>query len=257
MAQSDLKTRSQNIIRDSIPEKDFLERGVCFRARSAGALIDTLIIHSAYVEKRVISPPEANSLTDFSEEAARSLAQQWLSEKEKLAALNDTQIAPDLIAKAETLEFQALHTLIRARRGPAGLTTFNPQALKDILQFYGVSAHFAIGREGSVYEFVAPELLAFHSGKSKMPRPEDCREGVNAFSIGVELLGTEDSGFTPEQYSALAKLTRDLIRKFQLRNFYGHSDIAPGRKSDPQNFDWVSFQSLTGLEMSKHFWPQG
>ena len=86
-----------------------------------------------------------------------------------------------------------------------------------------------------------------------MPAADDRREKVNAFSIGVELIGAEDLPITDAQYASLAALSAVLKSHFPISNVYGHSHIAPDRKTDPWNFDWKRFRgSLEGvLDLSK------
>ena len=102
-----------------------------------------------------------------------------------------------------------------------------------------VSAHFLIRREGSLAQFVACEMRAWHAGKSTWRGREDC----NDFSIGVELEGTDDLPYTDTQYVTLAALTRALRRRYRIRDIAGHADIAPGRKTDPgPAFDWGRYR---------------
>jgi AmpD protein len=72
------------------------------------------------------------------------------------------------------------------------------------------------------------------------------REAVNDFSIGIELEGCDENSFTEIQYDVLDELTRTLvrdIRSLSIDNIYGHSDIAPGRKTDPgPGFDWERYR---------------
>ncbi len=96
-----------------------------------------------------------------------------------------------------------------------------------------VSAHFLISRRGKTAQLVEPEKRAWHAGVSRMPFPDDSRENVNHFSIGIELLGSPTGKFTDSQYAALGKLLRVLGKLFPLRNLVGHDVIAPGRKVDP------------------------
>lgn len=108
-----------------------------------------------------------------------------------------------------------------------------------------VSAHFLIDREGALTQFVPTHLRAWHAGESRLRG----RERVNDFSVGIELEGTEDSSFTSPQYDALIQLTRALMVAYpEIRkdNLVGHSDVAPGRKTDPGAcFDWDRY--LRGL----------
>lgn len=104
---------------------------------------------------------------------------------------------------------------------------------------YGVSAHYLIARGGTAYRLVADQNIAWHAGASTMP---DGRTGVNAFSIGVEMVNTLDGKFTAAQYSALNSLVSSLKKQYPIKYILGHSDIAPGRKTDPWNIDWSKVQ---------------
>jgi AmpD protein len=118
-------------------------------------------------------------------------------------------------------------------------------ACHSILDTCEVSAHYLISREGEVWRLVDEAKRAWHAGVSKMPLPDDSREGVNHFSIGIELIATEESGFTPEQYESLALLIFDISSRQPIRNVLGHEHIAPGRKVDPgPNFDWPRLRAL-------------
>ena len=102
-----------------------------------------------------------------------------------------------------------------------------------------VSAHYFIRRGGELVCFVPPERRAWHAGVSCF----DGREGCNDFSIGIELEGTDTLAYTDAQYRQLAAVTDLLITIYPAiaANITGHSDIAPGRKTDPGiGFDWVA-----------------
>jgi N-acetyl-anhydromuramoyl-L-alanine amidase len=118
-----------------------------------------------------------------------------------------------------------------------------------------VSAHFLIRRNGELVQFVSTLARAWHAGVSKFVNEQgEARERCNDFSIGVELEGDEDHAFTSRQYRQLASLTRALSRHHELRYLAGHSDIAPGRKSDPgPHFDWVRFiRSVEKTGLQRH-----
>lgn len=98
-----------------------------------------------------------------------------------------------------------------------------------------VSSHYLIRRDGEVVTFVPPQHRAWHAGVSSWRGRERC----NDYSIGVELEGTDRGAFTRAQYAALAALLARLRRRFPLRDVAAHSDVAPGRKTDPgARFDW-------------------
>ncbi len=66
----------------------------------------------------------------------------------------------------------------------------------------------------------------------------DGRKDVNNFSIGIEIMNTEETNYTKAQYEAVNTLVATLKKKYAIKNIVGHADIAPDRKSDPWNFDW-------------------
>ena len=98
-----------------------------------------------------------------------------------------------------------------------------------------VSAHFFIRRDGELIQFVPCNRRAWHAGVSNWRGWERC----NDFSIGIELEGTDDSAFTEVQYETLRALIEALKARYGIADIVGHSDIAPGRKTDPgPYFDW-------------------
>jgi AmpD protein len=108
-----------------------------------------------------------------------------------------------------------------------------------------VSSHYLVRRDGEVIQFVAPEKRAWHAGVSSWRGRERC----NDFSIGIELEGAEDDVFTPAQYQSLVSVIRKLQQQFPLRDIAAHSEVAPGRKTDPgPGFDWPRF--FTSLSRS-------
>jgi N-acetyl-anhydromuramoyl-L-alanine amidase len=101
-----------------------------------------------------------------------------------------------------------------------------------------VSAHFLIYRDGALVQFVPLERRAWHAGASRWRGRERC----NDFSVGIELEGVDDGRFAGAQYASLAALSRKLQAVLPLRDIAAHSDVAPGRKSDPgAQFDWARF----------------
>ena len=112
-----------------------------------------------------------------------------------------------------------------------------------------VSAHFVIYRGGRVIQFVSTDMRAWHAGVSSFKG----RDGCNDFSIGIEMEGTDDTPYSDEQYASLTRLTMTLQQhypKISVTNITGHSDIAPGRKTDPgPAFDWSRY--LSSLTESK------
>ena len=105
-----------------------------------------------------------------------------------------------------------------------------------------VSAHLLIDRRGTSTQFVPFESRAWHAGASSFCGRDNC----NDFSIGIELEGTDAAAYTDAQYVCLAEVTRALLDAYPLLKpdrICGHSDIAPGRKTDPGTaFDWLRYR---------------
>lgn len=104
-----------------------------------------------------------------------------------------------------------------------------------------VSSHFFIRRSGELIQFVPCVLRAWHAGVSNWRGQERC----NDFAVGIELEGSDFVPFRDAQYAELARLTRELRAQYPVADIVGHSDIAPGRKTDPGPFfDWTRYRSL-------------
>lgn len=107
-----------------------------------------------------------------------------------------------------------------------------------------VSSHFLIRRDGALLQYVACDQRAWHAGVSVFQGRRLC----NDFSIGIELEGTDLLPFEQIQYESLAALVAALIEAYPIRFMVGHSDIAPGRKTDPGSFfDWQALRRASGL----------
>lgn len=109
-----------------------------------------------------------------------------------------------------------------------------------------VSAHLLIRRDGECVQYVPFDQRAWHAGVSVYQGRERC----NDYSIGIELEGTERVPYTDSQYLQLAAVIRLLLDTYpslSRQHITGHSDIAPGRKTDPGAvFDWQRLSSLLG-----------
>lgn len=98
-----------------------------------------------------------------------------------------------------------------------------------------VSAHFYVRRDGRVIQFVACDKRAWHAGQSCWSGQDNC----NDFSVGIELEGCDEQPFTEAQYVALDALIDALRERYPIAALAGHSDVAPGRKTDPgPHFAW-------------------
>ncbi|WP_417763681.1 1,6-anhydro-N-acetylmuramyl-L-alanine amidase AmpD [Shewanella sp.] len=111
------------------------------------------------------------------------------------------------------------------------------------LEGLAVSAHFLIKRTGEVLQFVSCDERAWHAGVSNFQGRSNC----NDFAVGIELEGTDTSGYTDIQYTQLTALTKALQQQYPLitqQRIVGHSDIAPVRKTDPgEGFDWQRYSA--------------
>ena len=104
-----------------------------------------------------------------------------------------------------------------------------------------VSAHFLVRRDGALVQFVPCGMRAWHAGASRWQGRKRC----NDFSVGIELEGTDTLPYSGAQYAILARLLKALYRRYRIRHVVGHSDIAPGRKTDPgPAFDWSRLARL-------------
>lgn len=102
-----------------------------------------------------------------------------------------------------------------------------------------VSSHFFITRDGKVFQFVSCNDRAWHAGVSSLMGRDNC----NDYSVGIELEGSESEPFQKEQYAALLALLKALSRRYAIEAIVAHSDVAPGRKTDPgPYFDWQYLQ---------------
>lgn len=178
-----------------------------------------------------------------------------MMEKEKISEVTPPVPTPET-SKEETINSDSLSIQPRILRfgfrvppAPRSIDTivlhssYNAQGgdpysvEKTIAEYeqYGVGAHYLIDRSGTVYRLIEEGNIAYHAGSSKMP---DGRKNVNDFSIGIEMIATEESGYTEKQYRAVNTLMADIKSRHKIKSVVGHGDIAPSRKTDPWKFDW-------------------
>lgn len=107
-----------------------------------------------------------------------------------------------------------------------------------------VSAHLLIRRGGELLQFVSFDERAWHAGQSNFQGRDNC----NDFSIGIELEGADDDAYEDAQYTVLSAVTTALLGHYpglSAARIVGHSDISPGRKTDPgPAFDWRRYRLL-------------
>ena len=120
------------------------------------------------------------------------------------------------------------------------LGRLDPQAHPYFQEIAGlrVSSHFLIRRDGELVQYVPTELRAWHAGASTYKGREKC----NDFSVGIELEGADDVPFAEPQYETLEKLLGALDDRYGALDVTGHSDIAPGRKTDPG--PWLEWERV-------------
>lgn len=106
------------------------------------------------------------------------------------------------------------------------------------------SSHLLIRRDGELVQYVSFQRRAWHAGVSTYQGRERC----NDFSIGIELEGTDDQAYEAVQYQRLAMAIISLCNCYpslSVQRIVGHSDVAPGRKTDPGDaFDWVRLHAM-------------
>jgi AmpD protein len=112
-----------------------------------------------------------------------------------------------------------------------------------------VSAHLLVRRDGTAVQYVPLNRRAWHAGPSQWRGRERC----NDFSIGIELEGTDAGGYERAQYAVLARIVAALCRAYPAlspERVVGHSDVAPGRKTDPGiAFDWPLLRTLVRFDL--------
>ncbi len=114
----------------------------------------------------------------------------------------------------------------------------------DEIRGVEVSAHLLVRRCGELVQFVSLDERAWHAGQSCYRGRENC----NDFSIGIELEGSDEDPYTDAQYATLQAVTGLLLAHYPSMSadtIAGHSDISPGRKTDPgPAFDWDRYKRL-------------
>lgn len=105
-----------------------------------------------------------------------------------------------------------------------------------------VSSHFLIDLDGTIYQLVDDNDIAWHAGVSEWKG----QDNVNDFSIGIELVNANDGKmpYPPEQLSSLVGLVAEIceVNNITATDVIGHRDIAPGRKTDPAGFPFDDFR---------------
>jgi AmpD protein len=166
--------------------------------------------------------------------------------------LSATQISsPNVDARPENtkIDLIVIHNISLPPNeygGPGVMQLFTNQLNPNEHPYYAeiytrkVSSHFFIRRDGELMQFVSCLQRAWHAGVSSWNNRERC----NDFSVGIELEGSDHEAFEAAQYKTLKKLLTCLKNNYPIQDVVGHSDIAPGRKTDPgPYFDWQQIKT--------------
>lgn len=105
--------------------------------------------------------------------------------------------------------------------------------------------HYYIKRDGTIVKLLDPKYKANHVGYSVW-------KGLirlNRYSIGICLEDGIEKPYTDKQYTSVTWLIHSLQKRYPDKTtqiIVGHKDVALpfGRKTDPENFDWVKLKTL-------------
>lgn len=122
--------------------------------------------------------------------------------------------------------------------------SFFIDAVLDQFKQYKVCSHYIIGRNGEIYLTVNEKNVAYHAGASTLPGTK--RTNLNGSSIGIEIINTPNTPPTDAQYESLLHLIQSIQKRHPIKHIVRHSDIAPGRKTDPWLFEWLVFKKMLG-----------
>lgn len=192
-----------------------------------------------------IADNEPETATDDQEKAdsdqSSAISNQKTENSKQSDTKQETQTSSKIISRLVSFGFEKVSNrkidtiIIHSSYDAIGKDPYSIDGIIAEYKEYGVAAHYLIGRDGKTYQLVENKNIAYHAGVSKVP---DGRTGVNAFSIGIEMVNMQDGKFTDAQYSALNSLIKDLKKQYSIKYILGHSDIAPGRKTDPWGMEW-------------------
>jgi len=122
-----------------------------------------------------------------------------------------------------------------------------------------VAPHILVRRTGEIIQFVSCLRRAWHAGRSSWRGRVEC----NDYSVGIELEGTDDTPYEEAQYDALARVLSALLEAYPALGedaLAGHSDVAPGRKTDPgPAFAWERLSgrlALAGYNFRRRSTPE-
>jgi len=96
-----------------------------------------------------------------------------------------------------------------------------------------VSAHFCVGRQGELHQYVHTSQAAAHAGIIDRPSAEIVREhgkiNPNYYTIGIEHEGNGGDALTPEQWATSLAIVRFVAKKWGIpldrKHIIGHREI--------------------------------
>lgn len=231
------------ITKSHLNKESWGNNGVCYTSRDTKTNIDTIIIHSTYLSSEMLTPKYPEHEVNIQNELNKLftfLNEEELTKKQWDATMKKVDNLLGIACKDKFIEGNVKDS-------------FSAKGIKAIFEYVGVSAHYLVGRGGEVIEIVDPKYKALHAGKSKLPNSD--KVNVNEFSIGIEILCSEDEKILDIQYESLKNLVIKLNEDYPISNIYGHSDIAipKGRKIDPIGFDWKLFLKLLSPNLKTPF----
>ena len=139
---------------------------------------------------------------------------------------------------------------------------YSMNLLRNIFVDSGLSVHYIIARDGTVYCYMPESRAAWHAGKGTFGDDEKYTNSMNKYSVGIELvaIGSEQDmaqylhpdeykaidesliGFTDEQYASLTALIKDICQRnkieFSRENVIGHDEYNEAKSDPGELFDW-------------------
>lgn len=182
-------------------------------------------------------------------------------EKPKMNVITKLLTSSNYETRTEDITHIVLHFISNVANNPSN--PYNIDEVYSILDIYGLSVHYVIDRDGTIYLMTPEEMVAYHAGKGSLKNLPEYENRLNHYSIGIELMsiGTKDEmssilsssqydslnsdfiGFTEAQYNSLNMLLDDISSRYpnivrDRQHIIGHSEYT-SRKTDPGSlFNW-------------------
>lgn len=106
------------------------------------------------------------------------------------------------------------------------------QSWKNYPPSRGLSAHYVIDKDGTIYHLIPDSLSAQHAGTSNL-------DLANSRSIGIEVVGKPSDGYTGAQTEAAKELVRALAHQYDISpaEVISHSSIDPDKTDGEECLD--------------------